>query len=485
MSRLCLTLFLLVLPLTLQAAEQKTKPLNVIFLLVDDWGWTDAGCFGSDLYETPNINKLATDGMKFTNAYAACTVCSPTRASVMTGMYPGRTHVTDFIPGHYRRFPTKHPLMPPNWTQQLEHKHTTIAEALHEAGYRTAHIGKWHLTPRTEDIEVLTKYYPERHGFQVNVAGNQWGLPGSYFWPFESKNAKNRFEKRTMNFPEGGKKGDYLTDTLTDHTLEIIDSFQEDPFYIYLPFYAVHTPIQGKPELIEKYKPLVKDGMRHTNATYAAMVTAVDQAVGRIRKKLDELHLADNTVIFLTGDNGGLDNRKGNPTENKPLRAGKGSAYEGGVRVPLIALWPGVTPAGSVNETPVITPDYYPTILKMTGVAGNSQHNQKVDGVDLSQILRDPTSDLGREDLFWHYPHYHTGGAVPHSVIRSGDYRLVKFHLDDRYELYNLADDIGESKDLSHAEPEKAKELLDKLHRWQKTVNAQMAVKNPNYKTER
>jgi len=488
MYRYQLILFALLCPASLLAADRTPHPPNVIFLLVDDWGWTDAGCYGSDLYETPHIDQLAADGMKFTNAYAACTVCSPTRASVMTGMYPGRTNVTDFIPGHYRRFPTKYPLMPPDWTQRLEHQHTTIAEALHEAGYQTAHIGKWHLTPRTEEIDVLTDYYPERHGFQINIAGNQWGAPGSYFWPFERKRARNRFEKRTMNFPEGGEPGDYLTDTLTAEALRIIDRFQEDPFYIYFPYYNVHTPIQGKPELVEHYRERLqhdRGDRRHTNPTYAAMVTSVDESLGRIRAKLEELNLADNTVILMTGDNGGLDRRGGNPTENHPLRAGKGSAYEGGIRVPFIAHWPDVTPAGSVNETPVVTPDYYPTILKMTGVPGDPQHNTQVDGVDLTGILKDPTTGLRRQDLFWHYPHYHTGGAVPHSAIRSGDYRLVQFHLDGRYELYNLAADIGERKDLSQSEPEKAKEMLDKLHVWQQSVNAQMPLENPKYQQRR
>jgi len=455
------------------AAPDDDKRLNVIVLLVDDWGWTDAACLGSDLYETPNIDALAASGMRFTSAYAACTVCSPTRAAMMTGQYPGRTRVTDWITGHYR---PGRPLEIPDWTQRLEHRHVTIAEALRDAGYRTAHIGKWHLTPRSNDPAVVSPYYPERHGFEINVAGNQWGAPGSYFWPYQ-RGRGDGLAQRVANFPEGGKKGNYLTDTLTDETVKIIRQWKDEPFFIYFPYYTVHTPIQGKPELVAKYKAKIDSGegkLRHTNPGYAAMVEALDQSVGRIVQTLEEQDIADRTVIFLTGDNGGLDR----VTRNVPLRAGKGSAYEGGVRVPGIVVWPDVTKPGSVSDEPIITVDYYPTILELTGAAGDAKHNADVDGVSLTTILKDPAASLDREAIYWHYPHYHPGGATPYGAIRAGDWRLVEFFTDNHVELYNLADDIGEKHDLAKKMPDKAAALRANLHAWRKAVDAQMPTRN-------
>ncbi len=476
-----LWMLVLILSPASQTAPAADKPLNFVVLLVDDWGWTDAGCYGSDFYETPHIDRLAADGVQFTNAYAACTVCSPTRAALLTGMYPGRTRVTDWIPGHFGREKEKYPLMPPDWTQRLEHRYTTLAEALQASGYRTAHVGKWHLTPSSDDPAVVAPFYPDRHGFEVNIAGNQFGAPASYFWPFERPNAAG-LSKRTANFPPGGKTGDYLTDTLTDHTLRLIEEYREEPFCLYFPYYNVHTPLQGKPELVAKYEAKRTPGLRHSNATYAAMVQSVDESVGRIRARLEELKLADRTVILLTSDNGGLDLRDNGPTKNAPLRSGKGSAYEGGVRVPLLILWPGVTPAGAICDTPAITVDYYPTILELAGVAGDPEHNRHVDGKSLVPVLRDPGADLGRTDLFWHYPHYHPGGAEPYSAIRSGDWRLVEFQFENRVELYNLGEDLGERRDLSASNPEKVQELRTRLNAWRQTVGAQAALPNPDYR---
>ena len=472
-------------------ADDSRRP-NVIFFLVDDWGWTDAGCFGSDLYETPNIDRIAMEGVRFTDGYAACTVCSPTRAAVMTGMYPGRINVTDWIPGMFdnrsEEQQSAYPLMPPKWTQKLEHRYTTIAEAMRDDGYHTLHTGKWHLTPRTEDVEVLKAYYPDRQGFDVNIAGNQWGAPGSYYFPFTRRGGKNApvlndpIANRTMNFPDSGKEGDYLTDVLTTAMLRQLEQWKDEPFYVYFPFYNVHTPIQGRPDLVERYEAKVKEDANHRNPNYAAMVTAVDENIGRVMDRLDEWKIADNTVIFLTGDNGGLDNGKGNPTENIPLRAGKGSAYEGGTRVPTIIKWPGSTPVGAVCNEPVISVDFYPTILEITGTRGDANHNAKVDGASLVPILKDPSASLGREAIYWHYPHYHPGGSVPHSVIRAGDFRLVEFQREQRVELYNLKEDISESNDLAATMPRKADELRTKLHAWRQSVGAQAAVKNPLYR---
>lgn len=451
------------------------RPPNFLVLLVDDLGWTDLGCYGSDFYLTPNIDQLAEDGVRFTHGYAACTVCSPTRAAIMTGLYPGRTNVTDWIPGHSR---PRAPLRPPDWTMRLEHRHTTLAEALGAESYRTAHVGKWHLMPRLEP-EVMADYAPQHHGFEINIAGNEWGAPGSYYHPYKRDN------REVYPLPEGGSEGDYLTDRLTDEAIAILDDFGDEPFLLYFPYYTVHTPIEAKPEDLARFEDRVDASKLHRNPSYAGMLAALDRSVGRLRAKLEELDIADETVIVLTGDNGGLDRkgpdgRMGNPTENSPLREGKGSAYEGGVRTPTIYFWPGVTPRASVSDQPVITVDVYPTLLEIAGVEGDPAHNELVDGVSLAGILRDPSARLDRETLYWHYPHYHNGGSTPHSAIRDGDWRLVHFYEDDRAELYNLAEDVGESRDLATEMPDKAAALLAKLNAWRTAVRAQEPLPNPD-----
>ncbi len=459
------------------APEGAPERPNFLIFLVDDLGWTDFACYGSDFFETPNIDRLAADGVRFTHGYAACTVCSPTRAALLTGLYPGRTNVTDWIPGH-RRPDAK--LRPPEWTMRLEHRYTTLAEALGAEGYRTAHVGKWHLMPRLDSDEML-EFAPDRHGFEINVAGNEWGAPGSYFHPYE------RAGRRVYPLPEGGAEGDYLTDRLTDEALGILESYREEPFLLYFPFYTVHTPIQAKPEDLARFEGRVDPAKRHRNPAYAGMLAALDRSVGRVRAKLGELGIADETVIVLTGDNGGLDRkgrdgRMGNPTENAPLRAGKGSPYEGGVRTPTIYYWPGVTTAGTVSEVPVITMDIYPTVLEIADAPGEVEHNQLVDGVSLAAHLRDPSAVPDRDALYWHYPHYHPGGATPYSAIRQGDWRLVHFYEDGRVELYNLAEDVGEASDLAGELPEKAEELLGALDAWRAAVGAQDPVPNPDAK---
>ncbi len=458
----------------MQESSGAARP-NFLILLVDDLGWTDLGCYGSDFYETPNIDRLAADGVRFTHGYAACTVCSPTRAALLTGLYPGRTRVTDWIPGHNR---PRAKLSPPDWTMKLEHRYTTLAEALGAQGYRTAHVGKWHLMPRFEP-DVMMDFAPERHGFERNIGGNEWGAPGSYYHPYE------RPGRRPPPLPEGGSEGDYLTDRLTDEALRILEDYQSEPFLLYFPYYTVHTPIQAKAEDLARFQGRVDPARRHRNPDYAAMLAALDRSVGRMRAKLDELGIAENTVIVFTGDNGGLDRkgpdgRMGDPTENDPLRAGKGSAYEGGVRTPTIYYWPGVTPAGTASDVPVITVDIYPTLLEIAGATGDSEHNATVDGVSLTGLLRDPARGLDRQALYWHYPHYHNGGATPYSAIRDGDWRLVHFYEDGRTELYNLAEDVGEARDLASEMPDKAAELLAKLDAWRAEVGAQKPVPNPD-----
>lgn len=448
-------------------AGEKSAPidkLNVIVLLVDDWGWTDAGCMGSDFYRTPNIDALYNESVRFDNGYSACTVCSPTRAALMTGMYPARLHLTNYIPG--ARQPAG-PLKNPDWTSKLEHRHVTIAEALRDAGYHTALLGKWHLTPYEDD--EAAEYLPETHGFEVNIGGGKVGQPGSYFYPY------SRPDFSIGSMPPGGKEGEYLTDRLTDEAMMLIDKWADEPFFIYMPYYAVHMPLEPKPEVREKYAHQLKPGLRHHNPDYAAMVESVDDSVGRLREALRQQHIDDRTVIFLAGDNGGV---IGEVTDNYPLRSGKGDSFEGGVRVPTMVYWPGVTKGADCHE-PVITVDLYPTILEITGVQGDPAHNSKVDGSSLVPVLRDPDKSLGRKAIFWHYPHYQA--AKPYGAVRSGPWRLIEFYEDMHVELYNLDDDISETRNVAAENPEVVTRLRNMLHLWRDDVKAQMPTRVPGY----
>lgn len=449
-----------------QAADVSAKKPNVVFLLADDLGWTGLRCFGSDFYETPNLDRLAQAGMKFTDAYAACTVCSPTRASIMTGMYPARLHLTDFIAGQDRPFAK---LRIPDWTKGLDHSYVTIAEALRDNGYATAQIGKWHLNHAGRDAAA---YSPKAHGFDIEVDKPR-GTRG-YLLPAGANS-------------DGESKSEYLTDYLTDKAVAFIDESKDKPFFLYFAYHVPHTPIEGGADLVAEFSKKVRADAVHNNPSYAAMVASLDQSVGRVLERLDQHGIADNTLVVFTSDNGGLTERYGKHdgfTENLPLRRGKGSAYEGGVRVPTIVRWPGVTQAGSVCDEPVMTIDYYPTLLEVTSSPGDQVHNTSVDGRSITSVLRDPLSTLDR-DLYWHYPHYHAGGDSPYSAIRSGDWRLVEFHEDNRVELYNLAKDLGEQDDLAAAVPDEVARLRGKLHTWRKQVGAQMPAPNPRYNPAR
>ena len=428
--------------------------LNVVLILADDFGWTDLACYGSKLYETSNIDRLADDGMKFTQAYAACCVCSPTRAAILTGKYPARTHVTDWIPG----LPPPNPkLTEVDWTKYLSLDEVTIAAAVHSAGYATASIGKWHLGGEG--------YWPEKHGFDINIAGTEAPAPKTYFAPYHIATLRE------------GPEGEYLTDRMADEAVSWIEAHQEKPFFLYLPHFAVHLPLNGKPPLVKKYNRKIQPGMMQTNAVYAAMVESLDDAVGKVRRALTDLKLADHTVIIFASDNGG----RVPTTANLPLRVGKGSGYEGGTRVPFIVYWPGVTKAGSVCDTPVISMDMFPTIMEMTGV--KPPPGTGPDGVSLVPLLRGKDK-LNRDALYWHYPHYQLyqlGGTTPYGAIHAGDFKLIEFYEDMRVELYNLRDDIGEQHDLTAQMPDKANELRARLHAWRKEVGAQMPESNPNY----
>jgi arylsulfatase A len=437
-------------------AARPAQPLNFIFILIDDMGWTDLSCYGSKFYESPNIDRLASEGMRFTNAYAACPVCSPTRASIMTGKYPARLHLTDWISGR-KQWPASRLLNVP-FEQQLPLAETTMAEMLKPAGYTSASIGKWHLGGEG--------FSPENQGFDLNVAGNMRGSPTTYFGPFDLPNLK------------GGTKEDYLTDKLTDKAEEFIEANRSRPFFLYLPEYAVHLPLQAKQMLVARYKDKIRPGVDQNNAVYAAMIHSVDEAVGRLMRKLEDLRIADRTVIFFTSDNGGVryeGKSKQYVTSNAPLRAGKGHVYEGGIREPLIVKWPGVTKPGSTCDTPVTSVDYLPTIREMAKASGGP-----VDGVSIAPLLRGQKPPK-REALYWHYPHYSNQGGMPAGAVRQGDYKLIEFYDDGRLELYNLKTDIGEKRNLVRREPAKAKDLHEKLKRWRTGVKAAMPEKNPNY----
>lgn len=451
-------------------ADQASRP-NIVFLLADDLGWTGLRCFGSDFYETPNLDRLASEGMKFPDAYSACTVCSPTRASIMTGKYPARLHLTDFIAGQNRPFAK---LAIPDWTKRLDRSQRTIANVLSDAGYRTFHVGKWHLSPVDESsLEPGTStddFSPSHRGFAHSIE--------------KPSQAKGYLLPEGFN-RDGESGSDYVTDYLTDQALRLIDEHHAEPFFLYFAYHTPHTPIQGRPDLVAAFEKKVNPQAVHHNPEYAAMVSSLDTSVGRILERLDQWEISENTIVIFTSDNGGLTQRNGKHddfTENIPLRRGKGSAYEGGVRVPTIVRLPGVTQPGSVCSNPIITIDYFPTLCDLAGVDRSGMAN--IDGHSLVPLLHDPTASLDRS-LYWHYPHYHAGGDGPYSAVRRGPWRLIEFFEDERRELYNLANDLSESTDLSSQQSELANELHADLVRWRNSVGAQMPRPNPSYDPDR
>ncbi len=426
---------------------------NVVFILADDLGWADLGCYGNSYHRTPNLDRLAAGGMRFTNAYAASSVCSPTRSSIMSGKYPARNDLTVWLGG---RTPPGRKLIHAPTVNHLALEEVTIAEALKAAGYTTGAVGKWHLGGKP--------YLPEDQGFDVNVAGTHSGSPaGGYFLP------------NKMNLP-GAQKGEYLTDRLGDEGVKFIEANRGKPFFLYQSFHSVHTPIQGRKELVELYKKRMKPGRKNFNPTYAAMVHSLDENVGKIINKLDELNLTDRTAVFFFSDNGGFHR----VTSNKPLRAGKGYSYEGGHREPLIVRLPGKIKPGSVCDVPVTSVDFYPTILELTGVKGDPKHNAQTDGLSIVPLLEE-TGVPKREAIYWHYPHYSPQGGTPSGAVRAGDYKLIEFFEDGHVELYNLKDDIGEKNDLAESMPEKTKELHKMLLDWRKRMDAKLPSPNPSF----
>lgn len=456
----------------LHASDAMNRP-NFVFFLIDDLGWRDTACYGSNYYETPNIDRLASEGMLFTNAYAACAVCSPTRAAVMTGRYPARLGVTDWIRSRFqggkipadKENPTEYVggknrklLCPPNalWMELSE---ITIAEALKSVGYVTCHVGKWHLG--------ADDWYPDRQGFDYNIGGCDFGQPPSYFDPYWRKGQGD-----IPTLPPR-RKGEYLTDREADEAVNFIRRHKDKPFFLYMAHYAVHTPIQGKADLVAKYKS--KEPTNQKNPTYAAMVQSVDDAVGKICLALDELDLADRTIVFFTSDNGGLSG----VTDNTPLRAGKGYPYEGGIREPLIVRWLKMIRPGIVSDEPVTSVDYLPTICDAAGVPLPS--DRPMDGVSILEHLRsNGTTKLDRDAIFWHFPHYR-GDIVPYSIIRAGDWKLIKRYEGRQFELFNLRTDSSEKTDLSDKMPDWVKELNARLNAWLRATGAKLPRQNRDY----
>jgi arylsulfatase A len=462
-----LLLVLLCWPHLVMAAQQKISRPNVVFILMDDLGWADVGCYGSTFYKTPNIDRLAGQGMRFTDAYAAAPVCSPTRASILTGKYPARLHLTDWLPGLPNR--PNRMLLHPEFNQELPIQELVLPEVLKKLGYTSAAIGKWHLGGEG--------FLPQNQSFDVNIGGTSAGSPPSYFYPYTAK---------AISLPglEKGNDGEYLTDRLTAEAERFIEQHQSKPFFLYLSHYAVHIPLGARAELVKKYEGSARGQNAQTNAVYAAMIESMDASVGRILQKLEQLGLTDNTVVVFTSDNGGLSVKEGPKTpatSNAPLRAGKGYLYEGGIREPMIIRWPGIVQPGSVCTVPVSSIDFFPTILELAGT--DPKVYPQVDGVSLLSLLKG-RSGFSRTNLFWHYPHYSNQGGKPGGAIRSGDFKLIEFYEDGRWELYNLKEDLSEQHNLAESMPKKAAELQAKLDAWRRTTQAQMMLPNPEYRAQ-
>ena len=453
-------------------SKKSDSPPNVLFILVDDLGWKDLSCYGSSFYETPNIDRLADMGFRFSQAYAAHPVCSPTRAAIMTGKHPTRLNITDWIPGQN---PQNRKLLGPTDLHALPLEETTLAEALKQQGYKTFFAGKWHLGEEG--------FLPEDQGFEINKGGHDKGSPpGGYFSPFKNPKLKD------------GPEGENLTDRLTDESIRFISQNQDYPFLLYLSYYSVHTPIQAHPDYLSKFQAKkkslkdtlaikIKDQGGYTvqnqyNADYASMVYALDKNVGRLINQLEALEMLNNTLIIFTSDNGGLttlekENRTA-PTSVLPLRAGKGWVYEGGIRVPLIIKIPNKKIAKVVDH-PAVSMDFYPTILEYTNISALPK--QHLDGINLKPYLEGKTKQT-HPIMVWDFPHYHGSGWAPGRALRKGSWKLVYFFEEERYELYQIEQDPEEKIDLAKQEVVKLEELKKSLNKWAVEMNAQTPVKN-------
>lgn len=468
-----------------------TTPPNVVFIVADDLGWADLACQGSDYYHTPNLDRLARDGMRFTSAYAAAANCAPTRAALMSGLYAPRTGV--YTVGSGARGKAKdRQLVPPKNQTELDGTFFTLAECLQRAGYRTGHFGKWHLGGDDD-----TK--PEAQGFEVNVGGAHFGHPPTYFWPYrklkqDPNNPDQPIVRQQLPGLEDGKEGEFLTDRLTDEALQFLAADDGRPFFLYFPTYTVHTPIQAPQDLVWEWKKKPA-GTRQKNPTYASMIQILDRNVGRILDKLDELGIADNTLVVFTSDNGGYGGYRdtgidfGDITHNYPLRGGKGTYYEGGIRVPLIMRLPGRIPAQSVQSLPVTTVDFYPTLVELAAAQAPAQ---PLDGRSLTPLWQprrlgavpSALTTLKTRPIFWHMPGYLDARSgwrtAPVGVIRKGKYKLLEYFEDGSLELYDLHADISERLDLSATETEIRDALHAELQQWRELVEAPMPQPKSN-----
>ncbi|HSI35091.1 MAG: sulfatase [Phycisphaerae bacterium] len=458
-----LTAAVLMFGMLAPSAPAATRP-NIVFILADDLGYTDTAVYGSKYYETPNIDRLAGQGVRFTN-YHNCQNCQPTRAALLTGQYGPRTGV--YTVGSIDRFNWQsRPLRPVDNIDQLPLAHATFAQQLKAAGYATGLFGKWHLGQQGA-------YHPSKRGFDEAIVSM-----GQHF---------NFNTQPKVDVPAGA----YLADWLTDKGVDFIKRNKDRPFLLYLPHFGVHSPFQAKPELVKRFKGKAGVG-GHNDPTYAAMIYSVDESVGRITKTLEELGLDKNTVVIFSSDNGGVGGyvregvkQAGDVTDNAPLRSGKGSLYEGGVRDPLVVRWPGVVPAGTTCDVPTIHVDLFPTFVELAGA--KPVEKQPVDGVSLVPLFKDPKATLPRDAIYQHFPGYLGAGAgswrtTPVGTIQAGDWKLMEFFEDGRLELYNLREDIGETQNLAAKQPEKVKELHEKMKAWRASVNAPMPTRNADVK---
>lgn len=465
--------------------NEQAKP-NVLFILADDLGYHDLSCTGSQYYETPNIDRIASEGMVFTNGYAACQVCSPSRASIMTGKFAPRHGITDWIGAPsgeaWRKLNRSNKLLPAEYVHELPAADITLPEAMKQAGYKTFFAGKWHLGDKGS--------WPEDHGFDINVGGWDKGSPiGGYYSPWENPNLPNR------------KDGENLSMRLAEETVDFLKANNPaetgQPVFAYLSFYAVHGPIQTTEEKWEKYrqkaaeKGIAPSGYKmghflpirqvQDNPIYAGLVESMDDAVGRVLQALDELGLDDNTIVVFTSDNGGVSAGDAFSTSNLPLRGGKGYQFEGGIREPYFIKVPGMTDGGAFCDSPVSGTDFYPTFLELAGQPLLPE--QHADGVSLVPLLQGKS--IEERPLIWHYPHYGNQGGEPSGIIRLGDWKLIHYYEDEREELYNLRNDLEEQDDLATSNPEKTKELHDALFSYLNGVGARFPEKDPEYSAEK
>lgn len=456
--------FVLLLSAACTTEKKEVQP-NIIFILADDLGFTDLGCAGSDCYQTPNIDGLASDGMYFKEAYSSHPTCQPSRMSLLTGKYPARLGaVSHGELGGVKSGDNNMPL-----------GEVTYAQALNDAGYTTGHIGKWHVSKGDNN--------PSTRGFDYDIASNDFCCPANFFYPFtDPKQTDARNKVAGVPDLDYRSPGDHLTDCLADEAVKFINSNKEGPFFLNLWFYAVHTPIQAKEEKIEKYKSLITPETRHNNAEYAGLVEHLDDGVGKVLTALEENGIADNTIVIFMSDNGG--EVWYNITKNTPLKEGKGYSYEGGVRVPMIVKWPGTTLANSTSNQKVIGFDIYPTLLSMAGATGDTAHNKNMDGYDLTPLLKDPAYQLPEREI--HFLRYLSmvHFKMPISdrnrcveTIIKGDWKLMEFFempggLEPYLELYNLREDLSETTNLADQNPEKVRELKESMATWRREVNA-------------